>query len=301
MTAIRITRAGPLTSLQDAGRFGHLRHGISASGPMDRAAYMRAGAWLGGAGSTAIEFTRAGVGIVVEDGSVAAACDGGSFMLHHNGKAMDWPARLTLKDGDVVEIAPGPAGNYGYLRFDCEIDVPPLLGSRATNVVAGLGGLEGRALRRGDRLALGARARRTMSLHPRATTPQDGPIRFIWGLHADLFTQDVRQNFLSGAFVISQRIDRMGARLEDRSGVFAGSPILSLVSDAVVPGDIQILGDGTPIVLMRDHQPTGGYPRIGTVIDADLDRLAQVRPGTEISFEPVRLATAHALLGAGSR
>jgi allophanate hydrolase subunit 2 len=81
----------------------------------------------------------------------------------------------------------------------------------------------------------------------------------------------------------------MGVRLTDTAGVFATAPILSLVSDAVVAGDIQILGDGTPIVLMRDHQPTGGYPRIATVISADLDRFAQLRPGTPLAFAPVTL------------
>lgn len=302
MTAIRITRAGPLATLQDAGRFGYLRHGISASGPMDRVAFNRAGAWLGGPGRTAIEFTAAGVGLAVEGGSLAAACDGGSFLLRHNGKATDWPARLVLREGDVVEIAPGEGGNYGYLRFDREIDVPLVLGSRSTNLVARLGGLEGRALRQGDVLALGPRLKRGRPPQPRAdNATDDAPIRFIWGLHADLFDHHVRQRFVAGRFVVSQRIDRMGARLEDRGGVFAGPPILSLVSDAVVPGDIQILGDGTPIVLMRDHQPTGGYPRIGTVIDADIDRMAQLRPGTEVVFEPVRLAAAHALPEAGPR
>lgn len=295
MTAIRIIRAGPLATLQDAGRFGYLRHGISASGPMDRAAYDRAGAWLGGAGSTAIEFTAAGVGFVVEGGSLTVACDGGDFRLRHNGKALAWPARMTLRDGDEVEIAPGAAGNYGYLRFDRELQVPLLLGSRATNVVAGLGGYEGRALRGGDRLSFGSRVRRGVSMHPRPAVTEQGPIRFIWGLHADLFSEDIRQTFIASPFVISPRIDRMGARLEDRSAVFMGAEILSLVSDAVVPGDIQILGDGTPIVLMRDHQPTGGYPRIGTVIDADIDRLAQLRPGSEVSFEPITVAKAQKL------
>jgi allophanate hydrolase len=127
---------------------------------------------------------------------------------------------------------------------------------------------------------------------------EEGPIRIVWGLHADLFLPAVRARFLSTNFRVSSRLDRMGTRLEDRRGVFAGAQRLSLVSDAIVPGDIQILGDGTPIVLQRDHQPTGGYPRIATVIGADLDRFAQLRPGSEVSFAPVTVARAQQLLAA---
>lgn len=296
MTALHILRAGPLTTLQDAGRFGHLRYGISAAGPMDRAAFRRTEAWLGGAGSTGIEFTTAGVSLRVEGGSIGGACDGGHFTLHLNGEKLEWPARMSLHDGDVVDITPGYAGNYGYFRLSHEIDVPPLLGSRSTSLVSRLGGFEGRELRAGDVIPLGDHVARRMSAHPRPELPETGPIRVIWGLHADLFSSDVRAHFVTDPFIVSPRIDRMGARLEDRAGVFSGSEILSLVSDAVVPGDVQILGDGTAIVLMRDHQPTGGYPRIATVINADLDRMAQLRPGSEVRFLPVTLAQAHALI-----
>lgn len=292
--AIRLTRVSPLTTLQDAGRFGALRHGISASGPMDRTAFAAAGRLLEGAGSTGIELTRAGIGFAVTGEKVSATLAGGDFVLRVNGKTHEWPAALDLEPGDVVEVTPGASGNYAYLRFDHEIDVAPLLGSRATNLVAGLGGLEGRALRAGDVLEL-----RPLPLDSGAAalpSPHlaldDGPIRIIWGLHADLFEHAVREAFIDGAFVISTRLDRMGVRLDDPGGVFAGAPILSLVSDAIVPGDIQILGDGSPIVLMRDHQPTGGYPRIATVISADLDRFAQMRPGTELAFQPVTLQNA---------
>jgi allophanate hydrolase subunit 2 len=133
------------------------------------------------------------------------------------------------------------------------------------------------------------------SIEPALPAPEHGPIRFVWGLHANLFVAEVRQAFVERPFVVSTRLDRMGVRLTDSSGVFSGAPILSLVSDAVVPGDVQILGDGTPIVLMRDHQPTGGYPRIATVISADLDRFAQLRPGTELAFAPVSLHKARQL------
>lgn len=292
---IAMKRAGPLVTLQDAGRFGYLRHGISASGPMDRAGFARAGTLAGGAGDCGIEFTRAGLSLEVDGGTVVAGLDGGDFRVTLNGRAKAWPARLRLKAGDVVDITPGNDGNYGYLRFNREIDVPPVLGSRATNAVANLGGFGGRSLRAGDKLSLRPlRVGTGMAGIPEAEEDA-GPIRFLWGLHADLFDETQRQQFIGSPFVVSRRLDRMGTRLEDRSGVFAGTPILSLVSDAVVPGDIQILGDGTPIVLMRDHQPTGGYPRIGTVIDSDLDRLAQMRPGSQVRFQPVTLAGAHAL------
>jgi 5-oxoprolinase (ATP-hydrolysing) subunit C len=297
VTAISITRAGPLTTVQDAGRFGMLRHGVSASGPMDRAAFERAAGWMGGAGRGGIEFTTAGLGFVVEDGSVGIGFDGGGFRLAVNGDEKGWPARIVLKEGDAVEITPAAWGNYGYLRFDRELELPELMGSLSTNSVAGLGGLDGRGLKAGDRLAFGSKVALGIGGHPRAAQPAEEPVRVLWGLHADLFAAEARQRFAEAAFAVSTRIDRMGARLEDRADVFAGTPSLSLVSDAIVPGDIQILGDGTPIVLMRDHQPTGGYPRIATVITADLDRLAQLRPGTEVRFEPVSLTHAHALRG----
>lgn len=294
MTAIRITRVGPLATLQDDGRPGLLRHGISASGPMDRRAFERAGGWLGSAGTTGIEFTTAGIGFVAE-APVSFAVDGGAFELTIDGEAKPWPTRALLQAGSTVDIRPGPAGNYGYLRFDREIDVPRVMGSRATSSIAGIGGLDGRALQVGDVVPLGATLPRGRGQHPSPAAVQDGPIRVIWGLHADRFNEGLRQLFVASDFVVSPQLDRMGVRLLDPGRVFAEAKILSLVSDAVLPGDIQILGDGTPIVLMRDHQPTGGYPRIATVASIDLDRFAQLRPGTPLRFEPVTVAHAEGL------
>ena len=117
-------------------------------------------------------------------------------------------------------------------------------------------------------------------------------------LNADLFPERVRSAFIESDFQVTARMDRMGVRLKDVLGVFGNAKVLSLVSDSVVPGDIQILGDGTPIVLLREHQPTGGYPRLATVITADLDRFAQIRPGKSVRFQPVTLETAHSALKA---
>ena len=291
---IAITRAGPLTSVQDAGRFGHLRHGISASGPMDGTSFRLAGA-LVGADHAGIEITTAGIALRLQSGNCSIGMAGGSFVARRNGEVTDWPGTVTLQAGDALSITPGAAGNYGYLRFDSALVLPAVLGSVATSSRARLGGMNGRPLQLGDVLELAEPGPLKPSAVASAATG-NGPIRFVWGLHADLFPAPTRQAFTETSFAISRRLDRMGARLDDAAGVFAEATSLSLVSDAIVPGDIQILGDGTPIVLMRDHQPTGGYPRIGTLISADLDRFAQLRPGSPVSFAPVSVAHAQQIL-----
>ena len=266
MTAITIVRAGPLTTLQDWGRFGMLRHGISASGPMDRGAFAAAGAALPRAGTTGIEYTQ---GLVFEtDGPLRIAA----------------PDVRELGAGERVDLPPA-AGNYGSVRFDREVAVAPVLGSRATNVTVGLGGYKGRALQAGDIVALAEEGTPQPAAAPETGT---GPLRIVWGLHAELFEPALRQRFTETSFRVTASLDRMGVRLEDPAGLFREQKRLSLVSDAIVPGDIQILGDGTPIVLMRDHQPTGGYPRIATLVGDDLDRFAQMRPGAELGFRAVR-------------
>jgi biotin-dependent carboxylase-like uncharacterized protein len=286
VTTLTITRAGPLTTLQDVGRFGMLKHGISASGPMDRGAFGAAGSMLGGTGATGIEFSQS-VGFAV-DGPLAIATAGGRFKLSVNDTALPWGEALRLGACDEVSISPGEEGNYGYLRFDREMEVPAVLGSRSTNVAVGLGGYKGRALKAGDRIPFGGPGA-GQAATATSVPAGDGPIRVIWGLHADLFGNGLREGFAAAEFRVSSTLDRMGVRLEDTAGVFRGQRRLNLVSDAIVPGDIQIVGDGVPTVLLRDHQPTGGYPRIATIVTADLDRFAQVRPGTPVTFRPVTL------------
>src|SRR5690606_14281741 len=149
--------------------------------------------------------------------------DGGDYTLSVNGKGVAWPARLVLKPGDAVEIHPGAWGNWGYLRFGREVDVPLVLGSRATNSIAGLG----QVLAGGDSVGFGEEAARGSAPHPRPTPLVDGPIRVIWGLHADTFAGAVRERFVTEAFHVSARMDRMGTRLDDRAGVFRDQRVLS--------------------------------------------------------------------------
>lgn len=299
--AIEITRAGPLVTVQDMGRQGHFANGISESGPMDNKAFASAGQLLGTSATSGLEITMAGIAFKFSGVPTNAAFCGGAFTLSINGKKRAWNKAHNLRDKDVVEIKPGDAGNYGYIRFDAEIDVPLILGSRATNLIVGLGGHQGRAMQAGDKLGLLPTNKAIPGRNIENTPETSAPIRFIWGIHADSFTPVVRTTFVDTSFQISTKLDRMGVRLTDTTGVFTNARILSLVSDAIVPGDIQILGDGTPIVLMRDHQPTGGYPRIATVISADLDRFAQLRPGAEVRFMPVTIEHAHAAMRQAGR
>jgi biotin-dependent carboxylase-like uncharacterized protein len=295
---IQIERVGPLTTVQDAGRFGQLVHGISASGPMDAAAFRRAGLLAGSHDGAGIEFSMLGLSLVVGEGEIPVGWDGGMFDVRLNGARQNWPGGAVLNAGDRLDISAGVGGNFGYLRFGGGIEVPAVLGSQSTSLRARIGGLGGRALAIGDELGISDGALEPQV--PAVVSGEEGPIRFIWGLHAEVFEPGLREKFVASRFRISSMMDRMGVRLRDEAGVFADARILSLVSDPVVVGDIQILGDGTPIVLGRDHQPTGGYPRIGTIASVDLDRFFQLRPNTEIAFSPIGLDHAQALLRSGT-
>ncbi len=154
MTFVEIIEAPPLLTIQDAGRPGCLKHGISASGPMDRSAYFCAGEMLASAADACFEFGTGKLVVRVRGGPVSAAFAGGTFELKIDGKPSPWTSASDLTDGATIEIVPGTDGNFGLIRFSMNPDVPVVIGSRATNLVAGLGGLEGRALHAGDRVSL---------------------------------------------------------------------------------------------------------------------------------------------------
>jgi len=299
LTKIAFNKVGPLVSIQDDGRFGALGYGTAASGPMDRSAYMRAGKLLDEAkrsvAKTALETSLGLLRFSISEGEVSAAFCGGEFTLKINGTSKQWGIVHNLQAGDIVEVAPGASGNYAIIRMDLEFDVPKIIGSYSTNSIAHLGGFDGRLIQVNDVINLKTVGKNGY-FAVKNNKLQTGPVRFIWGMHAELFSSHVRNEFCKKPFVISSMLNRMGVRLLDKQKVFGEQLDLSLVSDAIVPGDVQVLGDGTPIVLMRDHQPTGGYPRIASVISADLDRFAQLRPGTVVEFKPVTVEHAHKLL-----
>jgi biotin-dependent carboxylase-like uncharacterized protein len=216
-----------------------------------------------------------------------------------NGAAAPRWEAFRVESGDVVKLGAARSGVRAYLAVSGGIDTPPALGSRATYLRGQLGGLGGRALRKGDRLPLGAAgAPRAGRVRPDRVPDYSAEpeIRVVLGPQDDRFTPRGIAAFLEGPYEMLPQSDRMGARLrgpliEHRAGH-------DIISDGVPLGGIQVVGDGQPIVLLVDRQSTGGYTKIATVCSFDIGRIGQVKPGHRVGFRRVTVAEAHAELRA---
>lgn len=293
MTELTILAAGPGATLQDGGRHGFLRWGVTVAGPMDPIAHATAALAVGNRpGATAIEVTLGGLEIAV-DAPLDVAVAGGDFAVTLDGRPLAAAVALRLDPGRRLAVRPGGAGMWSYVAVGGEIDVPPILGSRATHTRSGLGGLDGRMLAAGDRLRIAApRAGLGAPAVPVAAwlRTDERPIRVVLGPQDDAFAADQIAAFLDRVWRVSPRSDRMAYGLEGEPLVHAHGH--DIVSDGVAHGSIQVPGSGLPFVLMADRQPTGGYPKIATVIGADLGRMAQLRPGAPVRFRAVTIAEA---------
>jgi 5-oxoprolinase (ATP-hydrolysing) subunit C len=290
---IRILSAGPGTTLQDAGRHGYLRYGVTAAGPMDPLAHATANLAVGNpAGATALEVSPGGIEVTAEFASLGVAVAGGEFDVSLDGRPLPSAVVLDLDEGAVLKIRAGRSGSWCYLAVAGRFVVPKVLGSHATHTRTGFGGVNGRTAVAGDRL----RIEQSGSWKPQGAMVApwlDQPaniVRVVLGPQHDYFADDQIAAFLAGPWSVSAKRDRMayfldGPRLTHARGY-------NIVSDGIAMGAIQVPGDGRPIVLMADRQSTGGYPKIATVIGPDLGRLAQARPGTEFRFEAVSIGEA---------
>lgn len=282
--------------LQDAGRRGSGRHGLSASGPMDALALAAANALVGNpAGTIAIEFGLGGGRFRQEGGDAWMALAGAPSVIRVDDVRIADHRAFLLADGASLTIEAPRRGVFTYLACSGGFAVPESLGSRALHQRAGIGGLDGRGLRTGDVLT---GAGDTPSLDSGSLDPlaldTDAPVRVVLGPQADHFTPEAVALFTEATFVVSHRADRMGIQL-DGPALTHGPKGYNIVSDATVMGSMQVPGGGRPIVLMADRQTTGGYPKIATVISADLRRVAQRRPGEAIRFRAIPLDEAFAL------
>jgi biotin-dependent carboxylase-like uncharacterized protein len=284
--ALKIVNAGPGVTLQDAGRHGYLRYGVTAAGPMDAPAMATANLAAGrAAGATAIEVSLGGIEVSAEGAALPVAIAGGNFDITLDGQRLPAAVRLALTPGPKLRIRAGSDGAWCYLAVGGAIDVPPMLGSNATHTRSALGGIDGRALGAGDALPvrdIGAGESGAAALTAPWLDKSDEPIRVILGPQDDYFPKPQIEALVRERWTISNRSDRMAYFLDGAS--ITPENALNIVSDGIVMGAIQVLGDGRPMVLMADRQVTGGYPKIATVIGPDLGRLAQLRPGAPVRF-----------------
>jgi len=301
---VEVLAGSPGCTVQDAGRFGHRHQGIPLAGWLDRPLAEAANALLGNPPDAAcIELRGPGPALRVLDGPVRVALAGraGATVQRADAAAQPLPAwtSATLQAGDTLRLAP-VAGGCAYLALGGGVLVPPVLGSRATYVRAGLGGLHGGPLRAGDRLpcARAATPHGRERQAPRPWTGGDGPIRVLPGPQADHFDDAALAAFLDSAWQATPAQDRMGLRLAGPVLAHRSAAQADIVSDGVAPGAVQVPASGQPIVLLADGQTVGGYPKIATVIAADLPRLAQAAPGSWLRFQAVDAAAAHAALAA---
>jgi biotin-dependent carboxylase-like uncharacterized protein len=296
---IEILEPGPQTTVQDRGRHGQLRAGIPPSGPMDLHAFVLANRLVGNdAHAAVLECTFAGPRFVVER-DCALAVTGADMALTRNGQAVPAWRTLRLQAGDMVKLGAARAGMRSYIAFAGGIDVPVRLGSRATYLRGKLGGFEGRALRKGDRLAtLPAPAPTCRAVSPDAIPNYRDALRarVVLGPQADRFTPAGIDTFLGSAYTVLPQSDRMGMRLEGSRIEHVQGP--DIVSDGIALGAVQVPGDGQPLVLLADRQSTGGYTKIATVCSFDIGRVGQLRPGQSVRFEPIAIEDAHRLLHA---
>ena len=298
MEILEVIQPGPLTTVQDVGRYGYQQYGVPPSGALDNFAF-RIGNLLAGNDESAasLEITLFGCRLrVLRETTVAVT--GADLGAALNCNPFPTWQTVTAKSGDVLSFPRINSGCRAYLALTGGLDVPLVMGSAATCVRAGIGGLEGRPLRRGDILHAAAAALTERKLViPKEYLPVYGSqleLRVRLGPQDDYFTGEGIKTFLHSDYAVSAQSDRMGYRLD-------GPPIkhkgkADIVSDGVPSGAVQVPGDGRPIVLLADRQTTGGYTKIATVISADIPKIAQAMPGNRVRFRQVSEDEASAAL-----
>jgi len=278
----RVRFAGPLVSVQDGGRPGLMRYGVPASGPMDRKALIIANTALGKpAGAPGIEVSLGGLVMDLVEGAVTLAIAGGGFVVEAGTQRLGSWAVFTLHAGDTLTIRRGPWGAWTCLAFAGDLDTPTWLGSASTHALSGFGG---------GRLVAGA----TLTVRNTRLLEDDRPLpcpvsarprnrlHAVFGPQGRCFVPAARSALFGAPYQVTDAADRMGVRLRGSALELNGA--LSIPSEPILRGSVQVTGDGMPAVLMADHQTTGGYPKIATVLSDDLDGFAQLRPNDPVGF-----------------
>jgi antagonist of KipI len=298
MSALVVEAPGLLTTVQDLGREGFGPMGVSASGAAD-AVSLRIGNRLVGNpdGAAALEMTLLGGAFTFERYAVIAVT-GADFGPTLDGTALPMWTSLEIQEGQTVTLGPSRSGARAYLCVQGGIVVEDFLGSASTHVLSGLGGFEGRALRKGDRIEIGeansAFRKRLVSARALESLKARKVIRITEGPQSDWFPESAWTRLCENAFRVSEQSNRMGIRLEGPP-IQLGGP-REMITEGVSLGAIQVPASGQPIILFVEQQTTGGYPKIANVISADLHSIGQLRPRDEIRFERIEMGEARSLL-----
>ncbi|WP_439524792.1 biotin-dependent carboxyltransferase family protein [Marivita sp.] len=279
--ALHVHRIAPGATVQDRGRTGYLAYGLSRGGAADRLALAEGAALLRQSPELAtLELPGSG-GVFEATTPLRIALTGAPMRAQLDGAPLVWNASHALPAGARLEIGGATAGSYGYLHVGGGFDTPTHLGARSAHLAAGVGGM----VQAGDRLPVGPDKGTDVGL----VLPQDarfdgGTLRLIDSFQTPLFDNATQQRFAETVFHRDARANRMGIRLTSEGEGFSTSEALNILSETILTGDIQVTGDGTPFLLLGESQTTGGYPRIGTVIPADLPRAVQAPAGGVLRF-----------------
>ena len=303
MLTLEVVRPGMFTTVQDLGRFGRQKQGVSVAGAMDGAALRLGNILLGNhENSAGLEITMGGPTLKVLSGEACFAVTGAEVVVSKNDAPLPCWTAHKITPGDVLSFAPPKNGGArAYLCISGGFDVPLIIGSRATYTKAGFGGHEGRALKAGDVLktltpdSLWAMCEGlTCPPNLRPSRDPGAPLRVVPGPQGDAFTEEGIKTFYSSEYVISNSADRMGYRME--GPVISHEKGADIISDGITMGAVQVPGHGQPIVMLADRQTTGGYTKIGVVCTADLGNLAQRVPGQKVRFAKTTVTEAVKLL-----
>ena len=297
MKLCTVRAPGLFTTIQDPGRYGFQRYGVPISGAMDSYAYIAANYLVKNAINAAcLEITLSGPTLEFLN-HAQIAITGGPSTPNVNGEVVPCWQTLQVTRGDMLSIGALQSGCRAYLAVGGGIDVPLVLGSRSTYVRGGFGGFQGRRLKGGDVIAA-YKPSEPLSAQlamPRDLIPEYGRdlrVDVVLGPQSDHFTEAGLTTFFTNTYVVTNESDRMGYRLAGPA--IEQKPAVPMVSDAVPIGALQVPRSGQPIIVMRDAQTTGGYPKLAVVTTPGLSRLGQARPDDRIRFARLSLRRAHA-------
>lgn len=294
-TGMKILNSGVLALVQDMGRIGQHRIGLTVGGPMDPFAFRWANRLCGNEdNASAIEVSIGGF-VAEFSQATQVAVTGAVAQIKLNNQDVPMWQTLSVQEGDTLKISFASEGCRIYLAVQGGLPVAPQFGSTATVVRERIGGLNGGALMKEDELPLLPHVVQPICMMPFADRPdysQTSPLRVVLGYQADSFSRLDKAHFFSSEYTVSERMDRMGYRL---TGPTCQSSISSMLSEGICHGSIQLPPDGQPIVLLNDRQTIGGYPKMGAMIARDTARLAQMTQGKTVSFEAVTIQEAHAI------